>query len=374
MTSQPAAATTTPQQPAAADPGAPPGVYCPIEPAVHPQRERIEERALAWWDRFPLRAGGQERARLVGTRAAELMCRFAPHAQEERLQVLAQWGYWAFRFDEQVCAAPEVNHRPAAFLPRAGNLLQVAAHPRQDVAEDRFAAAQGDLSRGLRRLGATPTQLRRWVEGHRAWYFAVAVEMSRLQSGAVPTVNDYLTTRLYSTGAKPVTAVLDFLHGRELSEHQYNDPAVRALTELTFFIGALDNDLQAPGREGRHEQHGVDILSVLLHEDGGSTADAVHKTVALRDRATLRFLQLRRKVLLRAGPALRQYLTSLGHMIRGNLDWGAGTPRCAPVDATAAAEGTGAGRLAVLTGRPGHEEAEPLPYPVARWWWGTELG
>jgi hypothetical protein len=348
-------------------------VYCPIESAIHPAVDRIERRAIEWIDKFPVYADERGRARQVGTRAAEWACRIVPNAVEERLQVLAQWTYWAFMFDDRFCDDEGVKDRPGDFLHRSGPLLHLVTHPGHGTPVDGFDRAQQDMSHALQRLGATPTQLRRWYAGYLSWFLAVGWQMGHLQRGTMPTVNDYIRMRMYNVGGEPVVALFDFLGGYELGDSEYDAPAVQALSELMFFIGGVDNDLQSVGKEIHLDQNDINFVTVLMHGDGSSRVEAVRKAVAIRDRAMCRFLDLREQVTRHASSALHQYLDDLGHTIRGNLDWGAKTPRYTTAD-TGRTPTTGHDRYARFAERPSDALTVPLPYPATRWWWDAFPG
>ncbi|MFE4513571.1 terpene synthase family protein [Kitasatospora sp. NPDC056783] len=342
-------------------------MYCPIPSAIHPRTEAIERDAIAWADGVALPTGPGERGRIVASRSAEWFSRLTPDAVEERLRLAVRWTYWGFHFDDVHCDSADASRRPADFLRRAGYLLHMLEHPGQDAGTgDVFTTALHGIARDMIRLGATDTQMRRFSEGHRAWFLAVAWQMANFRQGIIPSVDDYLLNRQHTIGGGPVVAVFDFVHAQELTDGDFHDPAVKALTEMMFFIGGLDNDLQSLAKEARAAEQDQTITTVLMRQDHIDHAEALRRAVALRDRVTLRFLRLRDRVRARAGDELRQYLDCLAHTVRGTLDWGASAPRY-----TAHATTRRAARFAE---RPSDSGDEPLPYTVARGWWAPALG
>jgi hypothetical protein len=137
--------------------------------------------------------------------------------------------------------------------------------------------------------------------------------------------------------------------------------AVRALTEMTQLIAALDNDVHSYRKEIEEEHTGQNIVNVLMHHEHRSVQDAVTRAVAIRDRMMTRFLGLRARVLPGAGPALDCYLRCLGHAIRGNIDWAARVPRYH------GDQPTEAGRT--RTDQPPGIGVERLPVAGISWWW-----
>jgi terpene synthase-like protein len=119
----------------------------------------------------------------------------------------------------------------------------------------------------------------------------------------------------------------DFVDGYELPERDCQDPAVRALTEMTCVIGGIDNDLQSWSKERRLQQSGQNIIVVLAHHYGSTPESALPTAVALRNQIMDLFLRLTEQTAVRASEELHRYLDDLGHTIRGNLDWGRAVPR-----------------------------------------------
>ncbi|MGV4925839.1 terpene synthase family protein [Streptomyces sp. BHT-5-2] len=221
----------------------------------------------------------------------------------------------------------EACSRPEDFMRRAGNLIQAVEHPHQPPhAIDPFTFALHDIVQDLLRLGATATQMSRLSQAHRAWLFAVAWQMTNQHHGVIPTVNDYPTIRQRTIGGDIHLALFDFLHAQELHDRDLHDPPVRALTEMMFFLGGMDNDLQSPPAKDAIEENHT-IFSALVQEEGIDQREARQRAVAMRDQVTYRFLQLHDQTAVRAGKVLRQYLDCLSHTIRGNLDWGVNVPR-----------------------------------------------
>jgi len=67
----------------------------PIEPAIHPEADLIEEQVTAWLDRCGTYASELERAWLLAINGAELMARVYPNGMAERVALSAEWYLWA---------------------------------------------------------------------------------------------------------------------------------------------------------------------------------------------------------------------------------------------------------------------------------------
>lgn len=305
-----------------------PPVFCPIAPAIHANVADIESEAVAWIDRAQLYSTARERAWMVGSNSAEWCARLMPDGVTERLQILAEWTYWGFFFDDQRCDSEPYCSRPGHLAELAGKLVRSLEGPPRQLpgATDPFIVALQDLHARFWEL-ASPIQLRRWIDGHRHWLSSVVWQNSYNERGVVANLDEYLTFRGPATAGPVVVGASDFVDGYELPERDCQDPAVRALTEMTCVIGGIDNDLQSWSKERRLQQSGQNIISVLAHQYRLAPESALATAVALRNHIMDLFLRLTEQTAARAGEELRRYLADLGHTIRGNLDWGRAVPR-----------------------------------------------
>ena len=342
--------------------------HCPVAPAINPHAAEIEERCIAWADRFRLYGDEAGRARLIGTRAAEIYARALPHAAPERVADVARWLYWGFATDDLLYDNGPTAVRAADFLAVAAVLARLSEEPRARFAwEPPYSDALRDLVTTILG-GATPAQRREWSDTARAWFFGMAWDVGNAERGAPPSLNDYLAMRMHTGGLASWAASLDIANGTELSAAQASEPAVRALTEAWSTFALLLNDLMSFAKEARNADTSSNILHVLARERGCSPAEAVPEAHAIADRIATLFgalcAQVRRSAL--CDTALERRIASLEHSWRGILDWGFSAPRYA----------TGgdpdAPRLLTFPGwadAPHDDRLEPLDCPSIAWWW-----
>jgi Terpene synthase family 2, C-terminal metal binding len=348
-----------------------PPVFCPIAPAIHANIEAIESKALAWIDRTHLYANTSERAWMIGSNSAEWCARLMPNGVEERIQILVEWTYWGFFFDDQRCDSEPYCSQPGRLAELAGNLVRSLEGPPRELpaSADPFIVVLQDLHGRLSAL-ASPTQLRRWIDGHRHWLGSVVWQNSYNERGIVATLDEYLTFRGPATAGPVVVGLSDFVNGYELPEHTCQDPAVRALTEMTCLIGGIDNDLQSWSKEQRLQQSGQNIISVLAQHSGDTPETALTAAVALRNRIMQLFLGLSRQVADQANDELHRYLADLAHTIRGNLDWGLAVPRYTGRPGPEANPILQRNREQLLSAAPTATTAVDLSdIPSIAWWW-----
>jgi len=343
--------------------------YCPIQSAVHPRVGDVAERSLAWITKFGLSADDRQRKRLMATNSAEFYGRITPEGLEDRLQIAADWCYWGFAFDDAWSYEGETTRHPDDLLALVGRLLRILQTlDARLCGNDPFLVALHDIAVRLS-AGSTPVQMRQWVESHRLWLLGMAQRANFTARGIIPTLDAYLTMRLHDCGGAPCTAMIGIVDGVEVPCHEIDSPAVRALTEVAWMTAALDNERVSHAKEVHGEAQVKNLVDVLMHERACSAQEALSTLVVMRDRMMCLFLRLREQTIPTASPILRRYLTDLGHMIAGNIEWSLGTARYTTVYGDAAVP---IGSVSLSTGwvlEPADDLCEPLPFPSISWWW-----
>jgi hypothetical protein len=346
-----------------------PPFYCPIESAIHPEVDAIEQRAIDWIDRSGLCETDAERGWVLVTNSAEFYARFAPAGVEDNVLAAALWVYWGFAFDDACCDNGPLSTRPAAFEALASRLQLILDAPEDPIdSSDRFALSLRDIALTLRRH-ATPQQLRRFSDAHRYWLSCVAWQISNQTRGYMPDLAEYTAMRLGSCGGPPTLALLEIANAMEVPASEMQSSAVRALTAMGWFVAGWDNDLHSYNKEAHQQDSEQNVVNVLVHHHGQSVEQALLSAVGMRDRVMHLFLRLREKTLAHASEPLRSYLISLGHGIRGNIDWALRVPRYTSLGDLSAVPGSARARQPRWTDEPSDTSFEPLPIPVISWWW-----
>lgn len=342
--------------------------YCPLPTAVHPQVEAVAARSADWIARFALCPHERQRRRLLATNSAEFYGRITPDAPAERLQIAADWVYWAFAFDDLWSSASDASDRSGAITTLAARLVRLLETLDERLcAGDRYLLALHDIAVRYARC-ATPAQLRRWVEAHRQWLFG-HIQRDELQAGGEIGLDAYLTMRLHDCGGPPVTAMIDVANGFEVPDPELDAPPVRALTEMTWLIAAIDNERVSRAKEVGGEDGVQNLVDVLMRRRGGSLEQALAEVVSIRDRLMTLFVRLHAQALPAAGPALRRYLTDLAYVVPGNVAWSLKTARYTTIYGTGSAQIGTVDLQGGWTAAPADELLEPLPIPAIAWWW-----
>ncbi|NHD15705.1 hypothetical protein G9447_02425 [Actinopolyspora sp. BKK1] len=347
-----------------------PPFYCPIEPALHPEVDMIEKRAIAWIDKVGIYDDEAQRSRVIGTNSAEFFSRFAPGGIDDNVLLAAQWVYWGFAFDDVRCDRGPLSDRPDRFVQVAGRVQRVLEAPHSvDTAEDPYLGALHDIGLTMREL-ATPTQVRRFIDAHRAWLHAVAWQIGNQARNEMPGLDDYITMRLGSCGGFPTMALLEIGNGAEVPDSEMDHPTVRAATEAALLTAGLDNDLHSYRRELQQQHTDQNIINVLIRHEGHDLQRALLEAVGLRDRIMQLYLRLHAQLLPQASDALRTYLTCLGRGIRGNIDWALRVPRYTDSTPPEASAPEAQHRRPTCTDTPSDDTAgPPSAVPSIAWWW-----
>lgn len=198
----------------------------------------------------------------------------------------------------------------------------------------------------------------------RAWLLGVAWQIRNQSRAVTPTLNDYIAMRINSAAGEPVTSMIEIVNDLDIPENDMTNPAVRACTEMSRMLASLDNDLHSYAKDIHRNEMDQNIVNVIVTERHCHPQDAVVTAMAIRDRIMCRFLLLRDLITPRQSAPTRHYLQDLGHVVRGNLDWGLKTPRYV-VDGQHAP-------IPQWADQPSDTGIQPPASSIA-WWWDPTL-
>jgi hypothetical protein len=346
-----------------------PPFYCPIPSAVQPRFAELADSSVEWAERIGICPDERHHARVLASASAEFAARTAPHGSTDRLRVYADFVHWAFAFDDVRCDGQPLTD----LIPLVARLLRMLEGVNDRLCgDDPFLVALHDIAVRFRDC-ATAVQFRRWLEAHRQWLFGVVqINAGSRPDHALP-LEQYLIARFHDGGGPVVTTMMEAMElgpGRDVPGSEMDSPAVRALTEACWTIAIWDNDRISRYKELRGRTDRCNLVDVLMEAHDWPAEWALHEVVALRDRALRRFLELRERQLAEASPELRDYLTGLGHVIRGNIDWSLSVARYNTVFDPA--DWSVAEKLALdarVTEQQDLDQRAAPTLPSTAWWW-----
>ncbi|MFC9977530.1 hypothetical protein ACFVH6_42185 [Spirillospora sp. NPDC127200] len=350
--------------------------YCPLPAVRHPDEARLAAGTRAWIDGFGIALTERQRARMRGNDCPGFYGRIMPAAPADRLRLAVDWCTLMFLFDDAQCDEGPASTDPHQFASLAAGILRVLEAPGGDPGTlgGLFDAPVRDLARRTVRW-ATPAQARRSVEGHRAWFLGVLWEFAHRLAGRTPALNDYAHMRQHTAAGAATIAFTEIIDGEEAPAREMDAPAVRALTEVAITTAALDDDLFSYGKELWQAARApapspcrLNLPDILCADRGLDLEQALEQATELCNRLTLRFLQLRERVLPGASRPLRRHIDHLSHLIPGNLEWGLRAGRYTDPD------GRHPGAVATTAAftQTAPSSAAP-PIPSIAWWWDPAL-
>ncbi|MEV4871976.1 hypothetical protein [Streptomyces syringium] len=346
-----------------------PPFYCPIDAAIHPRADQLEERAIAWLDAMGIFRDGTERAWSIATHSTDFSCRMIPYGKDEPLLLFIEWNHWAFALDDFWHDTGSADIRTSRIVDLNARISRCLEAPGSAMlGSSPFAAALEDLASRTRAL-ATPVQLRRVAEGMRDWLFGAAWQVSNVERGIMPTLSDYVALRPSINGTRFSLAWSEIASGIEIPDGELYSAPVQALTDAAGFIVSCDNDLFSYAKEDNQETTDQNIVNVLAHQDGSPPDKALGEALAIRDRAMTLFLDLRDQIARDADPELRRYLEALGHYIAGCIRWMNAAPRYASPRNRHELPVPGATYGITWRDTPSDPGTGPLPIASAAWWW-----
>ncbi|GAB2811100.1 terpene synthase family protein [Streptomyces daliensis] len=354
---------------AAPAPGLPP-LYCPFELARSPYTDSVGSEAIAWMDHFGFCDSAERRDWTLKTNTPEFFGRCAARAgHPERFLKAVCFTYLAFTLDDH-CETAYAHGGAGQFAELAGRIMTAIEWPDYQLpaGADPFVAAAHDVAAFFHR-DCTPTQVTRWIHEVRKLLFGALWHLSNHRRGVLPRPDDYLAMRIQDAGGGMVLTLMELVNGDEIPEAEKDSPAVRAATEATSGTAALDNDLVSREKGLLEPTGDQDMINVLCAAHGCSPEEALSRTVAVRDRTSALLLRLREQLMPHASDPLRAYLTGLGHVVRGNLEWSFDVHRYHFMRESGPPSRAGDGARPGWAEHPSDPSPGPLPYPSVAWWW-----
>lgn len=350
-----------------------PSLYCPLRTRTHPMLAELEQRGNDWMAAHGFNENERLWRRVQESNAAEFFARICPDAAPELLQMAIDWSYLMFVFDDLLDDA-QVTGASQGFVDIAARVVRTLADPGCEMmaGDDPFRAPVQDLAHRLRRY-ATPAQIGRQLDAHRAWLLGVAWEINCRLAGTVPTLNDYTAMRPVFAAADPTLVWAEIALGAPISEGEMSSREVSALQEMTATYAAFSDDLYSLGkdlwfaqRQGGGNPSGLNLVNVFVAHEHCTIQEAITKAVDLCNRIARRFVDVRDKVEPHASDRLRPYVANLGHLMRGNIEWGLATPRYSNPDG----EHPGAVKtICTWSDTPPPGTDQPPEIPSIAWWW-----
>lgn len=335
----------------------------PLVNVEDPENCEIEAATREYADRFRLYSNETQRQRLWQMGSARLAGLMYPKGSKELLQVGSDFIMWGFTYDDEYCDEGPLSVNPAAFIHNAAQLQRALESPEYPVNSDRYAGAMRDLCLRLNRY-ASPTLAGRFFEGMRTY---IMTEMWKAVEPK-PLLDDYLVMRMYGGGAWAYPVLNHIIAGIHMSQDEFKDRRVCALSEMMSGLTGWDLDLYAYIKEQARavddKQHNV--ISVMCRQYGYTVEQSIEHYWELRWRVVSLFLRLQKDVLITASPEVCDYINGLTTYYSGCLLWVRTCKRYCSISGLSQENVFEGGRV---TDMMPPESFESLGLPSFEWWW-----
>ncbi len=309
-----------------------PELYCPFDPAVHPQAASVHAETVAWARAMGLARDDQHVQALHKAKVGWLVARAFPVADQlPALQIAADWITLFCLIDTHI----ENIHGQALSLVYLKSLLAVFRDGAPPRFVDPFANALRDLRERMIAVDV-PTWVTRFGEQLERLFSAYVDEAKYRQMEDVPGVAKYRQMREVSSGLYFGFRLGELTDNITLPPAAQNHPTVRSLESKASLIVGLANDIYTVEKELAKGEVNNMVL-VLMHEERLSLEAAMTRAVELHDAETREFVALAQrlpKFSAEVDAQLQKYVEVLESMISGHRTWAIETARYVPRNTT----------------------------------------
>lgn len=307
-----------------------PDLYCPFDPAVHPEAARVHAQSVAWARAMGLAPNEQQVKALHRAKVGWLVGRAFPIADHlVALQIAADWTTLFCLIDNHIesIRGPTLSH---VYLKGLLNVFREGAPP---LIVDPFSQAFRDLRERML-LVKVPAWIERFGEQLERLFRTFVDEAKYRQLEAVPELVKYRKMREVSVGLYFGFRLGELTDGISLPTHVREHPVVRSLESKASYIVGLANDIYTIEKEMAKGEVNNMVL-VLMYEENLNFEQALARAVELHDAETHEYtaLTLRLPTFSKEiDDDLRRYVDVLSSMISGHRSWATETTRYRGLD------------------------------------------
>lgn len=305
-----------------------PDLYCPFDPAVHPQASVVHTASIAWARAMGLAREEKHVQALHKAKVGWLVARAFPIADKlDALQIAADWITLFCLIDNHIesIRGPMLSH---VYLRSLLDVFREGAAPK---IIDPYAQAFRDLRERMIAVDV-PFWIVRFGEQLQRLFGTFVDEAKYRQLEAVPEFVKYRKMRAVSSGLYFGFRLGELTDNINLPPHVRDDPTVRDLESKASLIVGLANDIYTVEKEMAKGEVN-NMIMVLMHEEGLSIEEAMTRTVELHDAETREFIALAMSLPTFSSEIdadLHRYVAVLTSMISGHRTWALETARYAP--------------------------------------------
>lgn len=302
-----------------------PELYCPFDPAVHPQAANVHTESVAWARAMGLARDDRHVQALHKAKVGWLVGRAFPVADHiPALQIAADWTTLFCLIDNHI----ESIRGPALSHVYLTGLLGVFRDGAPPLIVDPFAQAFADLRERMLAVGV-PAWIDRFAEQLERLFRTFVDEAKYRHMDAVPELIKYRKMREVSVGLYFGFRLGELTDGISLPPAAREHPVVRSLESKAAYIVGLANDIYTVEKEMAKGEVNNMVL-VLMHEEHLDLNTALTRAAAVHDAETREYAALAARLPSfspEVDANLRRYVEVLSSMISGHRTWARETGR-----------------------------------------------
>ncbi|NUQ97701.1 MAG: hypothetical protein HOY79_14485 [Streptomyces sp.] len=305
-----------------------PELWCPIEPALHPDHEEVSEHALTWLRRYGYVTTRAEEETARAARFGELAARVHPHGTLPGVQYACEWLMWLFLQDDDKVEGASGRGDTRTVADHLLRCIQVLHDPQQPPGNVHMHAL-ADLRRRLDDFAA-PEHVQRLLFGLMEYFAAAGPEAIYWSLRNVPTVSDYQQLRESTVFMRAGCFVLNEIATNcPLPTAVWATPEIQSVSRTAARIVGYTNDILSGPRELAWPG-ALNLINCIAQEQQCPLPEALEAAVDLHREETASFLRQAAQVIRHHDDEpTRTYIDGLRTWIRGNLDWSLATDRYA---------------------------------------------
>ncbi|MFE7119645.1 terpene synthase family protein [Streptomyces sp. NPDC057654] len=341
-----------------------PPYYWPHPAAKHPDTEEARLVANDFLDRHRLYADDSMRHKQLRTENGRFAGYAMPAAVKEAVFIYAKFTVWGFAYDDEV-----LDERPTGIDTTATAIDNLRIMRTAEITEyppaltHKYGLALREIRMDIDSLYG-PEAGQQFID---LMYTYTAMElniMAMRQARHRPTIDEYLTCRMYQGGAHTYPSLAIILNGHGLRPEHIADRRVRALREIVALLGGWTNDIYAYSYERDNVPAWATAIDILRDTHGYTYPQGVRAAMDVHDRCILLFDRISDQLLDDDHDLYAPVVHTLRDFHGGHLAWVTDNTRY--VNKQDLSDTYHFGGYGPTT-RPA--DPAPLPYPYISWWW-----
>ncbi|KAF8652264.1 hypothetical protein AX16_004480 [Volvariella volvacea WC 439] len=297
---------------------------CPLKGGTNPHYKKGAAESRAWVDSFQLDIFNNNAAAIIKRSSVELLASYTyPTTAYPQFRTCCDFLNLLFVVDE---ISDDQNGKGAAVTGQI--FLNALSDP--TWSDGSVLARMTGEFRARLVSQAGPRALRRFVAHCKDYIAGVIREAELREKREVLGVHDYQLLRRENSAIRTCFALAECLVGIDLPDEVFEDPVF-----LNIYFAATDmvcwaNDVYSYNIEQAKGHSGNNIMTVLMKEKGLDLQGASDHVGRHFKKLIRIFLSSQAKLPsygVDVDAAIEQYIASIGHWVRGNIDWSFQTER-----------------------------------------------